>query len=349
MSTRVLEILIWSRKQGFVKHPFDAIADLDDLVDNAGFTSIHNIVCGLTIGDLQNELKYHPELIDKQDNDKRTPLFWAVYLHDIDMINILLKHRAEVSLVDAAGYSILHSCGGNIHALQFVLESLSASETNVRQLINQRNKYGSTAWHDAKTGSVLSLYIEHGCDLSLLGAQGRTVLHFAMLYDRAASFAEALMVPNAKAGTKAVDMEARDIDGDTAYDEYEMNYPTRRAKRSREGRAKMALLKYVESLRDRGDGSRIREVEEDEDDGDEDEEGDGEQNCDDNDEDNDNDNDDEGGNGQNDDSMKSIHGSGQGPEQHATGGGETNEEDLSDDELEAFEDALDHLELLGEA
>ena len=133
--------------------------------------------------------------------------------------------------------------------LQFLLES--EHSLHLRNLINQTNKYGNAPWHQLRDGDVLSMHIRHGCDLTIRSEGCRTALHLAIKDDRDAGLAEALMVPE----ISRIDLAAKNSFGETAYDDYDINYYTYYEKASRDGRAKWALLEYAVSLKYGGDGT----------------------------------------------------------------------------------------------
>ncbi|KAF3191327.1 hypothetical protein TWF225_001468 [Orbilia oligospora] len=73
-------------------------------------TKLHKIVVGIETGDLNEELKGYLglSLIDKSDKMGRTPLMWAVMRDDLETIEILLQHGADVTKCCKKGRSILN-------------------------------------------------------------------------------------------------------------------------------------------------------------------------------------------------------------------------------------------------
>ena len=53
-----------------------------NFVDEQNYTILHHMVLGLQVGDLEEELKRYPDLLDVVDAMGRTPLTWAACVGD---------------------------------------------------------------------------------------------------------------------------------------------------------------------------------------------------------------------------------------------------------------------------
>jgi ankyrin repeat protein len=72
-------------------------------VENAGFTSVHKIILGLTQIDLDQMLADSPHLINQPDAYGQTPLHWAATRGDEDAVATLLNHGADVHAMERGG------------------------------------------------------------------------------------------------------------------------------------------------------------------------------------------------------------------------------------------------------
>lgn len=76
----------------------------DDFVAEQNYTSLHIIVLGFSMADLEEEVLLHPERMNARDAMDRTPLAWAACRGDSRALIVLLTHSAEPNTLD-----ILHS------------------------------------------------------------------------------------------------------------------------------------------------------------------------------------------------------------------------------------------------
>lgn len=66
---------------------------------------LQRIVLGLAPIDLDDCLKSHPDLLDEPDNQDRTAVWWATATYDLESLQILVRHGADVNSVDCNGQS----------------------------------------------------------------------------------------------------------------------------------------------------------------------------------------------------------------------------------------------------
>lgn len=121
--------------------------DLEDIIDDQDFTSLHRIILGLTSRNLKEELQEHPEIVNATDTVGRTPLWWATYIGDVTSSEILLSFGADPSKSDFEKSSPLHT----------------------------------SAW--ASSARLLKMLLDCGADVNAVTADGATPLHFCNFND----------------------------------------------------------------------------------------------------------------------------------------------------------------------
>ncbi|KAK6345643.1 hypothetical protein TWF718_007553 [Orbilia javanica] len=106
--------------------------------DALGFTQLHQIILGFDSSDLAEELKYKSvfNLVNKPDNEGRTPLLWAADLGAAREVEILLENGAEITLMDINGYCAV-SMASTIKVLKLCLKDCPLSHLN--NMANPRN------------------------------------------------------------------------------------------------------------------------------------------------------------------------------------------------------------------
>ena len=72
----------------------------DDFIDEQNYTTTHRIILGISMADLEEEIRLHPEDVNATDVMGRTPLTWAACRGDDRAIVTLLSHGAEVNTID---------------------------------------------------------------------------------------------------------------------------------------------------------------------------------------------------------------------------------------------------------
>ncbi|XP_071102782.1 uncharacterized protein [Haliotis cracherodii] len=147
-------------------------ADLT-LVNANGNSLLHHACHGGNTAIVQHVLS--PSNINSRGIHGYTPVIMAAVNGHKSVFELLVSNQADLTLVDADGYSLLHhAChGGNTAIVQHVL-----SPSN----INSRGIHGFTpAMVAAFSGhqSVFDLLVSNKADLTLVDANGKSLLHLA--------------------------------------------------------------------------------------------------------------------------------------------------------------------------
>lgn len=110
--------------------------------------------------------------IELGDYEKNTPLMRACYNAEREIVEILLKHKAQVNTRNLHGLTPLHLAAGNVEI--------------VRLLINQgadvkvESNFGTTPFHMCHDKETAALFLQHGADINALDAKGETLLFNAI-------------------------------------------------------------------------------------------------------------------------------------------------------------------------
>lgn len=149
-------------------------ADLEDIIDDQDFTSLHRIILGLTSRNLKEEIQEHPEIINATDTMSRTPLWWATHIGDVVSSEILLSFGAVPSKGDFEKRSPLHnSAWASSGSLVEMLLDYGAAATAV-------TVDGSTPLHLSDSNNdvdVARILLDHGADCNAQDNEGCTPLY----------------------------------------------------------------------------------------------------------------------------------------------------------------------------
>lgn len=72
----------------------------DDFVDEQNYSILHRIILGLSLANLEDEIRHHRGDVNRPDAMGRTPLAWAACRGDDRAIVTLLSHGEEVNTLD---------------------------------------------------------------------------------------------------------------------------------------------------------------------------------------------------------------------------------------------------------
>lgn len=102
--TPICEILLWASWGDAVVYE---IFPLWEAIPEQGLSRLHKIILNILPGDVECELAVSTADIDTQDIDGQTPLMVAVRLRKDEVVQSLLKYKANASLADVHGFSPL--------------------------------------------------------------------------------------------------------------------------------------------------------------------------------------------------------------------------------------------------
>ena len=165
----------------------------DDFIDEQNYTSLHRIILGLSMADLEDELRLHPEDLNATDVMGRTPLAWAACRGDDRAIVTLLSHGAELNTVDVQHSGIVgHAADRNyVTCVRLLLEA--GADPNIA------SSYGfkvgnplNVAARNASDPLVVKTLLDFGANVDSSGIDGMTGLIHAARRDNA-SFATLLL------------------------------------------------------------------------------------------------------------------------------------------------------------
>ena len=140
------------------------------------FTNVHLLAMGLSAPDVDEcqelaaYLRSHPEEVDIPDTLGRTPVCWAASRQDLEIVTILLKHKASVLHADKRMQTPLHYCAGSGSArtMKLLLEQARKSVRSVEDLDPALKPSSPLALHDI---------------VDARDTKGRTPLNFATRMD----------------------------------------------------------------------------------------------------------------------------------------------------------------------
>ncbi|XP_046567997.1 ankyrin repeat and KH domain-containing protein mask-like [Haliotis rubra] len=115
--------------------------------------------------------------INSRRNDNRTPVMIAGRWGHRDVVELLVDHRANLSLRDVHGYNILHlgSHGEYVEVLKYVL-SQDTEDINSRA---NDNKTPVMVAGERGHRDVVELFVKRGANLSLTDRSRSNILHYA--------------------------------------------------------------------------------------------------------------------------------------------------------------------------
>jgi hypothetical protein len=116
--------------------------------------------------------------VDEIDNRGYTPLVLAAINRNVDVLQMLIEHKADVNRKDNHGYTVLGAAAatGNEEMVRLLLDNGA--------LINEPGLHGHTPLIQAiMVGSddMVRLLLEKGADPAAKGTDGRTALEWAVI------------------------------------------------------------------------------------------------------------------------------------------------------------------------
>jgi hypothetical protein len=161
------------------------------MVNANAVTSVENILLidAVRSGEFIDAIKllsWNDIDIDFQENDGKTPLMWAIRGGKQIIFDLLIKHGANVSIVDKANRTPL-MYAAMYFEYDFAETILGLHQSN----INDKDCNGRTALFYAaeQAGtSMLRLLLDLGADPAIVNKKGETALHAAIRANRSEQF-----------------------------------------------------------------------------------------------------------------------------------------------------------------
>ena len=158
------------------------LTNSSDFVEEQNFTQLHKIVLGLSLLDLETEVRLNMGDIDRTDALGRTALIWASARGDERAVTILLSHLADPNIVDLQNSGPIMYAAAQNHAVcvRLLLEAGAHPDPILNDLRMQRGSPLNCAARIASDPLVLKTLLDFGADIESCGAEGRTsLLHAA--------------------------------------------------------------------------------------------------------------------------------------------------------------------------
>lgn len=138
----------------------------------------NNLFLAIEQSDLQSVKNYlSDQSIDVEDNYKRTALLNASFSGESTILNWLINQGANLSHQDVNGYTALHFCAqeGHIDCAKLLLNN--SADPNILDAHGNSPAWVAVMnWDGGKNFDLLKLLVEHGADLQLKNAAGRSVM-----------------------------------------------------------------------------------------------------------------------------------------------------------------------------
>ena len=144
----------------------------DDSFDEFGFTTLHKIVLGFDIRELQVVLNATTDTLNVPDSFGRTCLFWAVFSDNVEHVRLLLSYGADPNVRDLRGFSPLDFVRGPA-----VCKLLLAHDAQMN--ISPRNYHRSSLHeHVLENGcpDVIDVFASAGFDIDIRDIDDETPL-----------------------------------------------------------------------------------------------------------------------------------------------------------------------------
>lgn len=124
-------------------------------------------------------LRYRVADVDEKNNDAETPLYKAARFGSVNIVELLLKERADPFIKNTDKSTIMHAVAMSINQ-----ESASIAKRLIgyKVLINAKDSWGMTPLHaTARSGNtdVAEVLLKNGADITSEDNLGRNALHWA--------------------------------------------------------------------------------------------------------------------------------------------------------------------------
>ena len=137
-----------------------------------------HVECARLILETAAESDVNHIISNHEDSNKEAPIHVASRCGNVNMLELLIDHGANVSLVDGRGKTCLHSAAqsGNYECLNFLLF------TGCGDMLENRDDQGYSPLHvsvKANKFECVQTLLEHGADIDLLTIDGKSPLVLA--------------------------------------------------------------------------------------------------------------------------------------------------------------------------
>ena len=150
--------------------------DFDALSGDHGLTTLHKIVCGIDLRDLDVEVQRHPHDVDKVDNYGRSPLWYAITHVNTQFVRLLLERGADPNLEGSAIIFQAIRCR-HLEAIELLFTfGFNFTNHNIDDLLRVFQRY--IVWHPELLDfwAIESLIIRHWIDVNRQTKCGMTFL-----------------------------------------------------------------------------------------------------------------------------------------------------------------------------
>lgn len=157
-----------------------------DFVEDQNYTSLHRIVLGLSMRDLEEELRLHSEDVNLPDIMGRTPLAWAACRGDERSIVTLLQYGAKVNTLDIQHSGVVGHAADRSYVTSVRLLLEAGADPDIAAAFG--HKVGNplnVAARNASDPLILKTLLDFGADVESSGVDGMSALIHASRRDNA--------------------------------------------------------------------------------------------------------------------------------------------------------------------
>ena len=174
---RVFELILQNRLSQEDIEVLSCVPQVDNFVDEQGYSQIHRVVLGLSMASLEEVIAMQPRSINALDAVGRTPLIWAASRGEEHAVALLLEAGANPDVFDVYGNGAVTYAADGDHSvcvrllLEANAELFPVLPTGVKLLgaVNHTTRYASKV-------SSLKQLLDAGADVEPSTVEGWTPL-----------------------------------------------------------------------------------------------------------------------------------------------------------------------------